>query len=300
MNETARPGTRETPIGDEMLDSYWQNGFVVVPGLVPQADLDRWLARLGDIVEGRVEPAEGMLVMRDVMVAKGAVRPGSPLEAVAKIQDYEKDPVLDSYTTHERVLDCVERIVGRDVQTVHTMLINKPPNVDGRHPLHQDLLYFPFRPADRIVASWTALERVSQENGCLVAIPGSHRGELLAHGNPDWEYVNGGYFGVREVGDALERRVHLEMEPGDTVFFHPVLLHGSGRNRTQGFRRAISAHYTALDVEWAWTTDRTFDRRRYRIVRGARAGELWDGPRRSSGAVDPLDYILAGDPRRRS
>ena len=26
-----------------------------------------------------------------------------------------------------------------------------PADVDGRHPLHQDLLYFPFRPADSIV-----------------------------------------------------------------------------------------------------------------------------------------------------
>jgi phytanoyl-CoA hydroxylase len=287
------------PINDEMLESYWENGFVVAPGLVPQADLDPWLARLSDIVEGRVEPSEGMLVMRDVMVAKGAVSPETKLEAIAKIQDYEKDPVLDTYTTHPNVLDCVERFVGHDVQTIHTMLINKPPNVDGRHPLHQDLLYFPFRPADRIVASWTALERTTKENGCLVAIPGSHRGELMQHENPDFEYLNGGYFGAKDVEGVMDERVHLEMEPGDTVFFHPILLHGSGRNRTQGFRRAISAHYTALDVEWAWPTDETFNRRKYRIVRGDRTGERWEGPRRQGETVNPLDYLPFGNPPKR-
>ena len=31
--------------------------------------------------------------------------------------------------------------------------------------------------------------------------------------------------------------VHLEMGPGDTVFFHPLLIHGSGMNRTNGFRK---------------------------------------------------------------
>ncbi len=281
----------ENPIRDEMLDHYWQHGYVVAPGLIEGDDLVRWLDRLADIVDGRVEPSKGMLIMRDVMVAKGAVAPGTPMEAVAKIQDYENDPVLDSYTTHTRILDCVERFVGHDVQTIHTMLINKPPNVDGRHPLHQDLLYFPFRPADRIVASWTALERVTKENGCLVVVPGSHRGDLLPHENPDFEYLNGGYFGARDVADVMEQRVHLEMEPGDTVFFHPILLHGSGRNRTQGFRRAISAHYTALDVEWAWATPETFQRRNYRIVRGDRAGERWEGPVRNTGKINPLQYI---------
>ena len=289
--------TNESPLGDAALDGYWKDGFAVVPGLVEQEALDRYRARLEDIVDGRVEPAEGMLVMRDVMVAKGAVNPGTRMEAIAKIQDFEKDPVLDEYTVHPRVLDCVERIVGRDVQTIHTMLINKPPNVDGRHPLHQDLLYFPFRPADKIVASWTAIERVTKENGCLVVVPGSHRGDLLEHENPEWDYLNGGYFGAKGVAELMESRVHLEMEPGDTVFFHPVLLHGSGRNRTQGFRRAISAHYTALDVEWAWVGRDSFLRRRYRIVRGDRAGELWDGPRRAGGRINPLDYIPVGKPQ---
>ncbi len=276
----------------EDLEFYWANGYVVVPGLLPQDDLDRWLARFDDIVHERVPKADGMLVMKDVMVAKGKVVPGSPLEAVAKLQDYENDPVLDTYTTHPRILDAIECIVGRDVQTIHTMLINKPPNVDGRHPIHQDLLYFPFRPADRIVASWTALEPVTRENGCLVVVPGSHRGEVLVHENPpDIEDLNMAYFGVAEIGNQIEQRVHLEMAPGDTVFFHPVLLHGSGRNRTQGFRRAISAHYTALDVEWMWKQDSAA--RKYRIVRGPRAGECWAGARAkdSSATIDPANLI---------
>jgi hypothetical protein len=28
-----------------------------------------------------------------------------------------------------------------------------------------------------------------------------------------------------------------EMESGDTVFFHPLLIHGSGMNRTEDFRK---------------------------------------------------------------
>ena len=40
-------------------------------------------------------------------------------------------------------------------------------------------------------------------------------------------------------------RVYLEMHPGDTVFFHPLLIHGSGANTTTGFRKAISCHYAS-------------------------------------------------------
>lgn len=44
------------------------------------------------------------------------------------------------------------------------------------------------------------------------------------------------YHGIQEF-DSKAERIHLEMQAGDTVFFHPVLIHGSGTNRTQGFRK---------------------------------------------------------------
>ena len=50
------------------------------------------------------------------------------------------------------------------------------------------------------------------------------------------------YHGVRDY-DPSSPRVHLEMEAGDTVFFHPLLIHGSGMNRTNGFRKVITLKY---------------------------------------------------------
>ena len=69
-------------------------------------------------------------------------------------------------------------------------MINKPPDPGtqtSRHPLHQDLYYFPFRPANRIVCAWTAMEHIHRGNGCLVVLPGTHKGPLLEHGYPKWE-----------------------------------------------------------------------------------------------------------------
>ncbi len=235
---------------EEQRQGYDEQGFVLVRGFFDKDELEPWHQRFVDIVEGRVEPAENMLVMRDVMVVKGAVEPDTPQEAIAKIQDFHHDPVLfEGYCKNDRLLSWVEGLIGPDIKSIHNMLINKPPGVDGRHPIHQDLLYFPFRPADKIVATWTALEPCTRANGCLVVMPGSHKGELLPHENPDWEYVNFLYVGAKGV-DAGTERIHLEMEPGDTVFFHPLLVHGSGRNTSSGFRRAISCHYASAACSW--------------------------------------------------
>ena len=104
--------------------------------------------------------------------------------------------------------------------------------------MHQDLHYFPFRPADRIVCSWTAMQYVNRENGCLSVVPGSHAdGKLLPHGYPEWEKgYNSMYYGIQNFDDFGKLK-YLEMSPGDTVFFHPLLVHGSGMNKTKGFRK---------------------------------------------------------------
>jgi phytanoyl-CoA hydroxylase len=257
-----------SPLSEEDRRLYDERGYHVVRGLFAPEELELWEKRFLAVVNEEVPPAPGMLVMRDVMVAKGVVEPSSSEAAIAKIQDFHADPVLfDGYAKHPRLLSLVEAFIGHDIKSIHTMLINKPPGVDGRHPLHQDLLYFPFRPADRIVATWTAIQPCTRENGCLVVVPGTHKGELLRHENPDWEWVNLAYFGATGVSKDVER-LHLEMEPGDTVFFHPILLHGSGQNRTEGFRRAISAHYASATCRFLPGSAPIAGRRPYLLLQG--------------------------------
>ena len=229
------------------LDQFRHSGYLLLPSLVDAASRRRYGQRFRDLIEGRVGPPPGLVVMRDVMVAKGAVRPATPLHGVNKILNFEADSVLFGYARDERLLTVARQLLGERPATplhvISTNVFNKPPGVDGRHPLHQDLRYFRLRPADGIVAAWTALSPCRRQSGCLAVLPGSHRGGLHDHGDPDWDYVNHAFYGIADIERA--ERVHIEMEPGDTLFFHPLLIHGSGRNRSCHFRRAISAHYAS-------------------------------------------------------
>ncbi|KAF6372292.1 phytanoyl-CoA 2-hydroxylase [Rhinolophus ferrumequinum] len=110
--------------------------------------------------------------------------------------------------------------------------------------------YFPFRPSNNIVCAWTAMEHIDRNNGCLVVLPGTHKGTLKPHDYPQWEGgVNIMFHGIQDY-DRNNARVHLVMEKGDTVFFHPLLIHGSGQNRTQGFRKAISCHFAGANCQY--------------------------------------------------
>ncbi|XP_011441346.3 phytanoyl-CoA dioxygenase, peroxisomal [Magallana gigas] len=229
---------------------YEDNGYIVIRNLVPKEKLDVYRERFEQICRREVE-IPGLTIMRDVAIARSEFVPGE--QAVTKLQEFQNDDVLFGYCELPEIIKYVQTFTGKEVKAMHTMLINKPPDPGkktSRHPLHQDLHYFPFRPADRVVCSWTAMQKVNRENGCLVVLPGTHKGELLQHDYPEWEGgVNKMYHGVRDF-DPNAPRVHLPMDTGDTVFFHPLLIHGSGMNKTKGFRKSISCHYASADINY--------------------------------------------------
>ncbi|CAL2038641.1 hypothetical protein CAEBREN_03402 [Caenorhabditis brenneri] len=236
----------------EQRQFYEKNGYLLIRNCVPQYELNRFRQRFQDICEKKVKAPENMTVMKDISIAKSEFKDGE--KAITKIQDFADDPVLFEYCKYPGVVDVVKDLIGNPKSTVmamHTMLINKPPDngkLTSRHPMHQDLQYFPFRPADFICCAWTAMEKITRANGCLVVVPGTHKGVLLPHEYPKWEGgVNKAYHGIQDY-DPSNPRIHVEMEAGDTVFFHPILIHGSGANRTEGFRKAISCHYANDDI----------------------------------------------------
>ncbi|KZC10658.1 PREDICTED: phytanoyl-CoA dioxygenase, peroxisomal-like [Dufourea novaeangliae] len=229
---------------------YEKNGYLVFRRLVPQNILNHCHERFDGILAGKV-PHNGMTVMYDVKDRK----------SVNKVQDLAHDKVFREYIEYKSVLDIVEAITGPNIMAVHSMLIAKPPDIGfgtSKHPPHQDLYYFPFRPADRIVASWTAMEPCFPENGCLYVSPGTHAQDRLhKHDYPPGAEpgsVNKFYHGILDLSEPTNW-VHLEMEPGDTVFFHPLLIHGSGVNMSNRTRRAISCHYAAAECHYIDVTD---------------------------------------------
>ncbi|XP_071449410.1 phytanoyl-CoA dioxygenase, peroxisomal-like [Hetaerina americana] len=227
---------------------YEDNGYLVIPGIVDDGLIEECRLRFLDYCDGRV-PKGNVTVMKDISLLKTNAK-GEYL--INKLQNIVWDEVFAKYFLLDKMLDYVECFTGPNIMAMHTMLINKPPDSGketSQHPPHQDLHYFPFRPADRIVASWTAMEKVTKDNGCLFVVPGSHKGVLLKHEYPKLKYgVNKAYHGIQ--GHENVKRLELPMEKGDTVFFHPILIHGSGINRTKGFRKAISCHYAASECEY--------------------------------------------------
>uniref|UniRef100_A0A2H1W8H7 phytanoyl-CoA dioxygenase n=1 Tax=Spodoptera frugiperda TaxID=7108 RepID=A0A2H1W8H7_SPOFR len=172
-------------------------------------------------------------------------------QAFAHIQELLYDEVYSTYSEDPRLLHIVSQLVGQNLTAINCMLINKPPGT-REHPPHQDLLYFPFRPANKIVATWTAIDPVSADNGCLYMVPGSHKHDVLFEHRDQVNEAKLFFYGLAEDKRIApeHKRVYLDMEPGDTVFFVSTIVHGSRPNVSNSYRKAMTCHYASSECRY--------------------------------------------------
>ncbi|XP_046972574.1 probable phytanoyl-CoA dioxygenase [Vanessa cardui] len=233
-------------LSEEQHQFYTDNGYLVIKGLFDFATLYNYKQRFLQFCKGLVGRSGSLIVVKEeALKSKGLT--GEQL--INKLQDIHFDDVFMTYTEHPLLIDVVTQFIGPKVRVMNSMFINKPSG-STRHPPHQDMFYFPFGPAEKIVAAWTAIDDVTVENGCLYVLPKSHKRNVL-YPHETIPAANNMYHGIVDPSVTSHPAVQLEMSPGDTVFFHPLLVHGSGANTSGRHRKCLTAHYASADVSYA-------------------------------------------------
>lgn len=219
-----------------------RDGFVPHPGLLSPADVARLRSRV-DALFGSERPQS-----RQVLYVDGRVPPGTP----------PLDDLLHQWLNPHRfgvegtadLLDAPRRaaaaLLGAEPVLFQDLLLVKTP-AQRRFPWHQD---FPFWPVDRPlgVVCWIPLVPSVALGGGLMFARGSQRLGVqpvidLHRGEPQ---ATGAQLAAL---DDFET-VCPSLDPGDAVFFSPLVMHASPPRRTRGRRAAWSSIWLHPDVCW--------------------------------------------------
>jgi ectoine hydroxylase-related dioxygenase (phytanoyl-CoA dioxygenase family) len=148
-------------------------------------------------------------------------------------------------STHPRVLDAVERVIGPDILVHSTTLFSKPSG-DQFVSWHQDSHYWELS-EPRLVSAWIALSDSTIENGCMRVQPGT-QGMRLDHTevrHQDNMLANGSTI-TTSFDEA--RAVDVILKAGEMSFHHASVVHGSNPNRSDGKRVGFAIRYVAPEV----------------------------------------------------
>ena len=228
-------------ISDEQIQSFIQDGYLVVPNLLSLDEVEELRQDTITLAKGGY-PCESLKPLSDDISDDAAIS-----RILCIHQPHFVSPIIEQYVKHPKICGILSQITAAhlpywdgSVKCMQSMLFVKPPNFQGQ-AWHQDEFFIPTR--DRsLIGAWTAMDDATIENGCLWVLPGSHRPGYLYpqryHENPDeldfaWES-----YGFDDTGE-----VPVEVTTGTLVFFNGYLLHRSQKNRGEAYRRVLVNHY---------------------------------------------------------
>jgi phytanoyl-CoA hydroxylase len=125
---------------------------------------------------------------------------------------------------------------------------NKPARIGSGVPYHQDNAYFCRTPPDMLTV-WIAIDAVTEENGPVFFVKGSHRNGVLPT-RPSG--VRGNSIGLAEPSSvALAEQFCALLAPGDATIHHCNTIHHSAPNTTAhsrlGFLLVYRGSHTQTD-----------------------------------------------------
>ncbi len=157
------------------------------------------------------------------------------------------DDIYGLLTRSQRMVTGVTALLGGTSAHFHTKLMQKEPKIGGAWEWHQDYGYWyknGFLFPD-MISVMVALTSANKSNGCLQVLKGSHKLQRVEHGSV------GEQVGIKpELIKAVTERfelIYVELEPGDTLFFHCNLWHRSDANRSESSRWSLISAYNLVE-----------------------------------------------------
>lgn len=171
---------------------------------------------------------------------------------------WRNDPDFEAFCRDSPAVDIARQILdARRLNLLYDQLFVKEAGADHRTRWHNDQPYWPVRGSD-VVSVWVALDRVTEANGRLEFVRGSHvwdrwfQPEPFGPNNSASSYDdNPDYEPMLDIEADRDRYdiITWDVEPGDVYVFSGMTVHGAAGNRSpERRRRGYTVRYCGDDV----------------------------------------------------
>ena len=229
-------------LNSEQQEFFDSNGYVRLGQRIPDRAIPLYQQRIDGIMLGDVL-IPNLKYQLDTM--DGGYAPDAPQETIGhkgarlnyrKITGLENDVLFGKYLRDPLFRAIARYYVGDIVAIYRAMFMNKPAHGGTHLPWHQEVGPAWGLDTNQIVSIWTAFDDATVDNGCMQIVPGIHKEGIINENHfPTASQI--------EQYQLEERAVDLEMEAGEAVLLHNLLMHRSGINTTSQPRRAFSVAY---------------------------------------------------------
>lgn len=223
---------------DKELQSFHENGFIILRGFLDKRRCEAILKVAQTHLEQKIEPLETEIGYRSrsrayrTDVSDYQSHAQEKQKVVRRLrQVYDRDILFQQWMKEPSIRPILQQILGEQVVLVlahHNSIMTKMPSMSFETKWHQDRRYWRYSD-DNLVSVWLALGEENSDNGALEFIPKSHTMVFQAQQFDTKEYFSES-FPMNKA--TLNQKIAINLQEGDVVIFHSLLLHRANNNQT--------------------------------------------------------------------
>lgn len=218
-------------LSDDQLACYRDNGYVSGVRILSDAQVER----LRDELTGLFDPVHDGCEFWHEYHSNESTNPDTVL--FHALGAWRISPGFHDLLWQPAFTVPAAQLLEGTVRFWHDQLFCKPAQHGGVVAWHQDYSYWTRTQPMAHLTCWIGLDDSTADNGCLQYIPGSHKWNLLPITG-----LAGDMDAIQEVLNAeqweqFQNPIAIELKAGEASFHHPLMVHGSNENRTDGPRR---------------------------------------------------------------
>ncbi|WP_343079060.1 phytanoyl-CoA dioxygenase family protein [Ostreiculturibacter nitratireducens] len=224
---------------EEQKNFYDENGYLMVEDVVTAGQL----AELRRITYDFIEKSRNVTESNGVYDLDEGHSADAPRLTRIKLP-HKQHPYFWDLLKNSAITEVLTELLGPDTMIQTSKLNTKAPGGGAAVEWHQDWAFYPHT-NDSMLAFGLMLEDVTEDNGPLMVIPGTHKGPLLSH------MANGVFAGAIDPDDPLfekEKAVTLTGRAGSMTVHHARTLHGSAPNMSDRNRLILFYECHAADA----------------------------------------------------
>jgi ectoine hydroxylase len=231
---------KTSALGSAVIDTFKREGYYLHRGMFSRDAIDEVTAWLDSQDHGKLakswteqEPAVQLAVLSGV---------------------HRKDNAIATIANDTRMLDIAGELMGSPVYIWSSKMNLKAAWCGTVEYYHQDLVYWKDRgyPKDEMLSCMVFVDPHGAKNAGLQVMPGTHKLGYVEH----QPFININGLGKYMVPPETLSKLHeehglimIEAEPGDVLFFHTSLIHGSSHNSGPYSRRIILSQLNTVGNE---------------------------------------------------
>ena len=241
----------------KQIDFYNLNGYLSIDNVYS----DSQIKLLSDITNEFVEKSRLVTEENDMFSFESDHSANNP--RLTRIKSPHKfHTIYEQAMRDEKMLDILEQLIGKNIRLQGSKLNMKMPGGGRQVEWHTDWGHYPHT-NDDLLAVGVPLDDSTEENGCLMVIPGSHKWTATNH------HEDGFFVGAVDIDSFdIKKAAHVTSNVGGVSIHHVRTLHGSAPNMSDKPRRLLLLEFCAADAFPLKGLSTSWDEWNKQMVRG--------------------------------